>query len=186
MSVRRFFYAAISLVLTAFFLIAAFVTPGVRHQHEGGEHSHTHSSSKTHAHHHHGHSHHHHGHAHSHAHHHHHHHAAIAESSPHIHVSIFGFQLTLPDFFGGVDAPVTASTPAVRSHAKSKPPAVPEIRALEIFPQLVRFVMDLRCLVPSKVMLAASLTESTRFAAWERVDFGRTRPEPMVPPPKTA
>ena len=188
MAIRRILRGAIGLVLAVLFAVGAFLTPGLRHRHEGGQHSHTHSSAQPH--HHHGHSHpHHHGHkhgrGHSHA-HSHPHHAAVVKASPHIHVRLFGFQLTLPDFLGGDEAPLTADFPAVRPRAKSKPPAVPEVQSLPIVPQLVRFVMELRCLVPDKVALAANTLSPSSLSTREFVDLGLARAEPPVPPPKAA
>ncbi len=196
MTIRRFLHGAIGLVLAVLFAVGAFLTPGFRHRHEGGQHSHTHSSAQSH--HHHGHSHpHHHGHSHPHHHDHKHghghshahaqsHHDAIAEARPHIHVRLFGFQLTLPDFLGGDQAPLTAGSPAVRPRVKSKPPAVPEIQSLPIVPQLVRFVMEIRCLVPDKVALAANTPAPSSLSTREPVDLGLARSEPPVPPPKAA
>jgi hypothetical protein len=119
--------SAIGLVLLfAALTTGLFVTPGIRHRHDAGDTAHSHAHSHAHAHpHSHSHSHHH-SHGHTHTHGHPHSHAPVdhdhgensaalvdsssdhpeSNSSTHVHITVFGYELTLLDFFDDRAAPL--------------------------------------------------------------------------------
>ena len=196
MKVRRF-YAAIVGILLAFAMMATlFLSPGIRHTHEGGDEGHSHAvahaASKQNVHHH-SHSHGNHSqshgwHSHSHGDHSHSHHAdgELAEAESHVHISFLWFELTLPDFFGGDDDSTAASVPStgdVNSIAESSETIV--ITSPFTMAQLVQLMF----------LTPAPLPERTTIPVGQLVGFlnpasllkaGRLPDAPLLPPPEFA
>ncbi|MFG0294949.1 MAG: hypothetical protein ACF8PG_03505, partial [Maioricimonas sp. JB045] len=82
----------ISLLMAAAMAASAFITPGLRHQHEGGHAAHSHHHGSV-----------------SHSHgthvHHHSHEPPARQSTSHIHLTLFGVELTIPNFMGSKEVP---------------------------------------------------------------------------------
>jgi len=180
----------------------------IRHRHEAGDHAHSHGgSSHSHSHAHpHAHSHDHSpGHSHSHRHSHTHarstgHSHQHSEKSneggesnlsedggnieAHIHVSFFGFELTLPDFIGGEPAPLVAD-----DESPGAEPFAGDIVRLPFspgFPTLVHLFNTLTAVSPDRVRIRSNdppivLMESVT-AQYQGLDAAR----PLLPPPKPA
>ncbi len=186
---------------------SALMTPGIRHQHPAGARGHSHSVSTRspwtapqHAHAHpHSHAH---GHGHAHSHGHSHEDAdrgrrstpqtapRIAGSASHIHVSILGFEFTLPDPWhaGALDESSMAAETETAAHAAGEithqQSATPTVRGPSTAAQLWEFVLHFKSLVPARWSYRAIRPVATWSTCRPWIDAGRDRPEPDVPPPK--
>jgi hypothetical protein len=186
----RFIDAALSLLVTGGMALGLLCTPGVRHRHEGGEVTHTHGHNvHTHSH----------GHGHTHARAdddgHHHGRAATADvhaapksqltkaPTTHLHVSLFGLELTLPDIVGGEGAPLRSSrnrtargTGVMAESVDTLPP---------IFPvQIISMIFDVKCVLTSHVPCPTASSPTGRPAFEEMHNWGIDPPAPPLPPPR--
>ncbi|WP_437193379.1 hypothetical protein [Planctomicrobium sp. SH527] len=160
---------AIGLLLL--FVGGLFVSPGLRHSHEGGDraHSHSHSHSHSHGHHHHSHG----GNAHSHG---------EDVGASHIHISFLWFGLTLSDFFGSQEAVADSSARLKRSKSSSVSEVVELQRpgSLHLLILVVLFTTGLLSGRGRWGIEDGATWHSTFFAALK----GRLPDAPDTPPPK--
>jgi hypothetical protein len=186
-SASRKWVAAALLVLMG---VGLSVTPGMRHEHDGGDAAHSHRAG-THSHTH-GHRH---PHAHSHGHRHSHTHGPrgpVAEESlqrgrhAHVHFSILGFEVTIPDFWSGRDSqPARAGSVATRSADGLRgPPIAAALTEPCGAETIVPILLGIRApLPPGRV----TVPRDGRSQALEAAACGlgsRGRDEPQLPPPR--
>ena len=209
MKVRRPSEAVVGILLVVVMMATSFVSPGIRHTHEGGDEGHSHEvpheNAKPHVHHdshshgrdshsHAWHSHSEGGHSHSHsrAHAHgghsqsHHDDGELAATQSHLHINFLWFELTLPDFFGGDDDSTVSS---VASNSKDNDSAQSSETVVITSPFTMAQLVQLVFLSP------APLPERTKIPVGQLVVFfnpasllktGRLADAPLLPPPKFA
>jgi hypothetical protein len=193
MSRRLSFQCLVSLVLLfATAVVGHFVVPGIRHRHDGGDFAHSHSA--------HGHSHNHtHGKGHTHSHDHSHSgegHSHLSEHSDttktsdiaagpssHIHFSLFGIELTLPDFLGGEPAPLvdTGSDIRTKNAAKGDMVRLPSPFSLA---QLIDVTLRWAAIGCSRVQLDGTNHPFTRTIVASEINRGLDPSAPPLPPPQ--
>ena len=190
------------------------ILPAIRHRHDGGEIAHSHGGHSHGGHSHGGHSHGGHSHgahshaghthsdgqrhdSHSHSHSHDEHHGGISpadhshghddpdhEPSAHIHLTVFGFELTLPDFLGGVTAPL------VDEKATSKEYAAPgdtiQLPVPFSFAQLVNVTLRWVAIVTPGIDREDGGHEFRVALILSERDPGLDGSAPPVPPPKAS
>ena len=108
----------------------------------------------------------------------------------HIHVSLFGFNLTLPDFFNtgkaaAYDSGLANHADASESSTDGVTGDVMEIRPPFTFAQLINFMMTLGGPLPERPRLSP-LDDSIRDADINNVCISRYRDTPELPPPESA
>lgn len=112
--------------------------------------------------------------------------------TPHIHVWLLGWELTLPDLSGG-DVPETAMSETPEAEAgpaggqrtrSSNSDQFVEIRGPSLAGELVRLVLDFRVLPAARYLLSGSRWRSVRQAVLDDPPAGRDRPSPPSPPPE--
>ena len=170
-----------------------FLSPGLRHTHEGGDEDHSHPHPQTHSHRHahsHKHSHSHsddvHGHthdAHSHSHAHHQHGGEVTAAQSHVHISFLWFEFTLPDALGSGEKTVAVNAedhgPADTATDSS---TVMTVTSPFTMAQLIQLMLLIpaplperttipdsnvvRCLAPASLLTRMSHTAGTFGAAW--------------------
>lgn len=170
------------------------VIPGIRHRHDGGEVAHTHAAGD------HWHSHSHgHGHFHSHAHAQAHSHdddkdqsesepsgrdeAPAEESSSHIHVSFFGFELTLPDFLNDQPAPLVQLDQDNQEKSSSMGDVI-ELPSPFSFAQLMDITLRWTAIGCSFVQIEGHETSFCRTAIPSDFKRGIDPSAPLLPPPQ--
>lgn len=177
------------------------IRSGIRHRHDGGETAHSHGAgahSRSHSHsdghsHSHSHSHSHasgHSHTHSHAHPEPHAHDVESETESehvhpdgaHVHVTILGFELTLPDWFPGEPAPLYSEF----SRDRSKVPAgvVVEIPGSYGLATFLQMFMDQLAIRPNRPLIQGPETPSAFAHQSPQGDLGLDAAPPLVPPPR--
>jgi|GEM_PF-4498880 len=162
----------ISLLMAAAMAASAFITPGLRHQHEGGHAAHSHHHGSV-----------------SHSHgthvHHHSHEPPARQSTSHIHLTLFGIELTIPNFMGSKEVPdadlgpMTARTTDRASGADFRltRPGTPA--------EVVQTLSQIRMLRPGQVVAPSCGALSLTIPCQPTNRSGRERPAPPVPPPRT-
>ena len=170
------------------------VVPGIRHRHDGGGVAHTHAAGG------HGHSHTHgHGHSHSHAHAHTHSHehddhqseserserddVPAEESSSHIHVSFFGFELTLPDFLNDQPAPLVQLDQDNQGKSSGIGDVI-ELPSPFSFAQLMDITLRWTAIGCSFVQIEGNETSFCRTAIRSDFQRGIDPSAPLLPPPE--
>ena len=170
------------------------VVPGIRHRHDGGEVAHTHAAGG------HGHSHTHgHGHSHSHTHAHTHSHehddhqsksepseqddSVADELSSHIHVSFFGFELTLPDFLNDQPAPLVQLDQDDQEKSSSIGDVI-ELPSPFSFAQLMDITLRWTAIGCSYVQIEGHETSFCRTAIPSDFKRGIDPSAPLLPPPE--
>jgi hypothetical protein len=192
-SASRKWVAAALLVLMG---VGLSVTPGMRHEHDGGDAAHSHRAG-THPHTHGPHGHRHpHSHAHSHGHGHSHTHGprgtlAADESlqrgrHAHVHFSILGFEVTIPDFWNGRELqPAPAGSVATRSadglRGTPVAGALTEPCGAET---IVPILLGIRAPLPPGRVTVPRDGRSQALAAAACGLGSRGRDEPQLPPPR--
>lgn len=189
------------VLLLAALTTGLFVSPGIRHRHDDGDAAHSHSHHHDHGHHHsHGHSH---SHTHSHAHAEHHPEdegggselgessQIEAKSSTHVHISVFGFELTLPDFFDDDRAaPIVVADSEQRLDASSERSETPQDDEVLRLPSplslghLVPMILSWTAIVCCRFQPHdANILVGMPYAPAD-LNWGRHPPAPPLPPPK--
>ena len=202
--------SAIGLVLLfAALTTGLFVTPGIRHRHVAGDtaHSHAHAHPQRHSH-----SHHHtHGHTHSHGHPHSHSpvdhdhgkdSAALVDSSSdhlesncstHVHLTVFGYELTLPDFFDDRTAPLPmvgseqGKTDLPEGSDRATDAAEDEILRLQspfTLGHWIRVLLSWTAIVRSRFQADDACMLIGRVSVPAELNLSRPPPAPPLPPPK--
>ncbi len=188
------------------------ILPAIRHRHDGGGtahshggnsdvvhshsgHSHSHSHGSTHIHSHgapHGHESPGHSHAQdepdggsSHADHSHNHDHADHEPSAHIHLTLLGFELTLPDFLGGVSAPLLDEKATSKGSASAKGDTI-QLPVPFSFAQLVNLTLRWVAIVTPGVDPEGGGHELRVTLILSERDPGLDSAAPPVPPPKVS
>lgn len=195
------------VLLLAALTTGLFVTPGVRHRHDAGDTAHSHSHAHPHKH---SHSHHHsHGHAHGHPHadasvdhDHGEDDAASVDSSSdqlqpngstHVHITVFGFELTLPDFFDdrATTLPMVGSEQGTknlpRDSYRSTNAAEDEILRLQspfTLGHWIRVLLTWTAIVCSRFEADDACILSGRLCVPADLNISRPPPAPPLPPPK--
>lgn len=161
---------------------------GLRHRHEGGEAAHSHtavsnSSSRTHGH---THSHSHlHGHSHSHSHTHSDSHAddEAEDAGAHIHVTILGFEFTLPDFLGGEPAPLVDNAPESQNEVAHQGEVV-RLPSPFSLAQLIEVALRWTAIECSRVKLDGTNHPFGRNVVASEIRQGHDPSAPLLPPPQ--
>ena len=156
------------------------VVPGIRHRHDGGEAAHSHSAhghSHSHGH---GHSH---GHSHSHANHTHQNAAVEEEPSSHIHFSLFGLELTLPDFLGGEPAPLVDNAPKSQKEVAVQGEMI-RLPSPFSLAQLIDVTLRWTAIGCSFVQIEGNETSFCRTAIPSDFKRGIDPSAPLLPPPE--
>ncbi len=195
MQVRRFSAAVVGILLVVVMMATLFLSPGIRHTHEGGDEGHSHavthadSEQQIHAHSHGGHSHSHAEHSHGLQSQHSHSHddgGEVNATESHVHISFLWFELTLPDFFGSDHE----STAANASQAGDARPSAQSSATVVISPpftmtQLVQLVFLTPAPLPERTTIPVS-----HLVRWMNpaslLKAGRLPDAPLLPPPKFA
>ena len=179
----------LSLVLTVAAIAGSFLlAPGIRHRHDGGAAAHTHSGHV-------------HSHGHSHLHSHRHSHSQSTHSPQgdhdshkidtpveeeplsHIHFSLFGFQLTLPDFLGGEPAPLVDSNSDSRNENAAKGDMI-RLPSPFSLAQLIDVTLRWTAIGCSRVQLDGTAHPFTRTVVASEINRGLDPSAPPVPPPQ--
>ena len=178
----------LSLVLTVAAIASGLlIAPGIRHRHDGGEAAHSHSA--------HGHSH---GHGHNHSHGHSHsgaghthpgeHEGATKkaveeEPSSHIHFSLFGFELTFPDFLGGEPAPLVDNAPESQKEVADQGEVI-RLPSPFSLAQLIDVTLRWTAIECACVQLEGSDDPVDRTAVAADINRGLDPKAPPLPPPQ--
>ncbi len=185
----RFQRFTVCLVIVVGIGLGVFVGPGIRHRHDGGDAAHTHSAARSHSHSHsHGHSH---GHQHSHEHDHSHGHLPRkrddqVQQAPaaHIHMTVFGIEVTLPDFLRDDPAPLTTSTGSALGQQRSERGQRVQLSTPAVPSQLIQFAFRIKGIPAQRLCLDADSGPGGWFAAEWPGNAGIDRHAPPDPPPR--
>jgi hypothetical protein len=173
-------------------LVRVSITPGIKHQHEHGELTHSHHAEGSR-----GEANHHHPHSHTHAHHSHDvgkHETKIpdAELTPsrsHVHISVFGWELTLSSPLGDADFNGSENDSAVPTteHAPKRAGAFPvglSFQSVSSWGELVQMLWDIRSPWPPAKLELPQGNLSTAPHLGEHGFSSRDRDKPVLPPPE--
>ncbi|MEQ9406592.1 MAG: hypothetical protein RIK87_02660 [Fuerstiella sp.] len=189
---RRFFAAVVGILMVVVLVATLFLSPGLRHTHQGGDEVHSHQATHSHgaAHHHthgHGHGHEHthgtHGHSPSHS---HQHDSQVTAAQTHVHISFLWFEITLPDFSGGDEQPLAASAASAGgADATADSSRVVSITSPFTMARLIQLVLLIPAPLPERTTVPISdvvgwLNPSSQLKA------GRLPDAPLLPPPEFA
>lgn len=181
---RRLLAAIVGILMVIVVVAMLFLSPGLRHTHEGGDEHHSHQSTHSHAH---SHSHSH-GRSHTHGRHSHgHFHGNDAEAAvvqTHVHISFLWFEFTLPDFSGGKEQSVASvSESAGEKSATADSSTVLAITSPFTMSRLIQLVFLIPALLLERVKTPISDLVAC-FHPASPLQAGRLPDAPPLPPPR--